>query len=95
MGKFMTTKLFRLLRNWGEQMKLSYRNRNIILVGIALLFIVSGIIQLMFKINVDLKISSYIQDGLLVLACVIFFVGRKKEVEEVKDDEGVKEDKEK
>ena len=59
-------------------MKLSYKNRNIILVCIALLFIGSGVIQMIFRIKVDEKISGYIQNGLLLVACVIFF-GPKKE----------------
>ena len=74
-------------------MKLSYKNRNIILLCIGFLFVVSGIIQIVFKIKVDAKVSSNIQNVLLVVAALVFVVGRKKKVEndeEVKENEEVK-----
>ena len=74
-------------------MKLSYKNRNIILLCIGFLFIGFGVVQIIFKIKMDEKISSYIQDGFLVLAVVIFFMGKKKDVEEDKEDEETKDDK--
>jgi len=78
-------------------MKLSYRNRNIILLCIGFLFVVSGLVQIIFKIKVDAKISSNIQNVLLVIACIVFVVGRKKKVEEEEEEEevnGIKEDEE-
>ena len=74
-------------------MKLSYRNRNIILVCIGLLFVGSGIVQIIFKIKVDAKISSYIQNILLAIAALVFFVGRKK-IDGNEEDKEDKEDKE-
>ena len=67
-------------------MKLSYRNRNIILLCIAFLFIGSGIFQIITKIKFDYKISNNIQTGLLLVAGVTFFVGRKNKAEEIKED---------
>ena len=72
-------------------MKLSYKNRNIILVCIGLLFVVSGIFQVIFKIKIDAKVSSNIQNGLLLLAALVFVVGPKKKDEK---DEKIKEDEE-
>ena len=68
-------------------MKLSYRNRNIILIFIGLLFVGSGIFQIVTKIKIDQKISSNIQNGLLIVAALVFVLGRKKTVNEVKDTE--------
>ena len=66
-------------------MKLSFRNRNIILLSIGFLLLGFAFFQMIFKIKVDTKISSYIQNGLFLLAAVIYFTGRRS-----KDD---KEDK--
>jgi len=77
-------------------MKLSYKNRNIILLVIGFIFVLTGFVQIIFKIKVDAKISSNIQNGLLIVAALVFVVGRKKKVEneeevkEVKEDEDVK-----
>lgn len=75
-------------------MKLSYKNRNIILLSIGFLLVGSGIVKMIFKIKVDEKISANIQNGLLLVAAVIFFISRKKEdkkVEEVEEAQGSQE----
>ena len=74
-------------------MKLSFKNRTIILFCIGLIFIVSGIFQAVTKITMDPKVSKYMESGLLILAALVYFMGREKKDEkddDVKEDEEVK-----
>ncbi|MBU3110056.1 hypothetical protein [Clostridium lacusfryxellense] len=66
-------------------MKLSYRNRNIILLCIGFMLIGLPVFKMVFKINIDDKIFANIGNGLLMVAVLIFIVGKKKKVEEVKE----------
>ena len=72
-------------------MKLSFKNRTIILICIGIIFIVSGVFQAVTKITMDPKISKYMESGLLILAALVYFMGREKKDEK---DEEVKEDEE-
>jgi uncharacterized membrane protein YGL010W len=75
-------------------MKLSFKNRNIILLTIGFLLIGFAFFQMIFKIKVDAKISSYIQNGLFLLAAVIFFAGRKNKDEKIEENEEIKDNEE-
>jgi hypothetical protein len=60
-------------------MKLSYKNRVIILLAIAFIFIGFGFFQMIFKIKINEEVIRYGQTGLFILAGIIYFNGRKKE----------------
>ena len=69
-------------------MKLSYRNRNIILLCIGFLLVGLPVFKMVFKIEIDEKTLKNIGNGLFMVAILIFFVGKKKKViegEEVKE----------
>jgi hypothetical protein len=83
-------------------MKLNYKNRMIIILIIACIFIGSGIFQMIFKIKINEEITRYGETGLFIVAGLIFF-GRKNqdtdtddnEVEDAIEDEDKDKDKDK
>jgi len=63
-------------------MKLSFRNRNIILLCIGVLLIGLPVFKMFFKINIDDKMFEYIGNGLFIVAVLVFFLGKKPKVKE-------------
>lgn len=57
-------------------MKLKHKHRQMILLGIGLLFILSGIIQWKFNLQFNKTISDVINFALILIAVFIFISGR-------------------
>jgi len=71
-------------------MKLSFRNRNIILLCIGFLLVGLPV----FKTSINEKMLGNIGNGLLMVAVLVFIMGKKKKVIEVEESNEVEENNE-
>lgn len=73
-------------------MKLSYKQRTWIIVAIGLFMIVLGLVQAVFRLKIDPKITNEISFFLMIIAAMLFFSGRnrKGKAEDVKSEDTVK-----
>lgn len=58
-------------------MKLDDKKRRLIVIGIALLMIISGLIQGIFKLKIDPRITNEVSFILMMAAAFFLFSGRK------------------
>jgi hypothetical protein len=68
-------------------MKLERKHKNLIIIGIGLIFILFGLLQVVFKFEVSKNISDRVSFILMMIALVVFMSNRNRK-SDTEDDDG-------